>query len=297
MKNEFLSLMKSDAALVEGVLKSRFDETAPQELHDLQEAQKYSLFAGGKRIRPIIVLAFCRLFGGADEAALPYAAAVEMMHTASLIHDDLPAIDNDDLRRGMPTSHKKFGESVAILAADGLFMDAFYEVASNPFVSASVTKDALRVFTYASGTRGLVGGEYVDVASEGKKISLDTLKIMHSMKTGALICASAQLGALAAGVSLDSQEMRDVSDYAESIGLAFQVLDDVLDVYGNTEELGKNIGSDKERGKNTFLNFLSLDEAVKYSQELTARGVEAIEKYKGSEFLCALAHYLSERKS
>lgn len=297
MDNGLLMRMKKDAELINGALDAslgRYDDGA---LLGLTEAKKYSLLAGGKRIRPILTLEFCRLFGGADDAALPFAAAVEMIHTASLIHDDLPAIDNDDLRRGRPTNHKVFGEANALLAADALFMDAFGTVAENKSVSPEIAVHAIRMLSSATGTVGLVGGEYIDVASEGKDISRETLKKMHSLKTGALIRASAQLGALAAGISPDSRAMADTVKYAESIGLAFQIIDDVLDATGTASELGKMPGRDEKAKKSTYLGFYTQAEALAYANDLTAGAVEAIEKYEGNGFLTDLAFYLTQRRN
>ncbi len=289
--------MASDAERVNRELEKRFSDFSDTALSGLAEAQKYSLLSGGKRIRPILTLAFSRLFGGSDEAAMPYALAVEMIHTASLIHDDLPAIDNDDLRRGRPTNHKVFGEAAAILAGDALFMDAFGLVASNGAVSAECTVHAVRSLSLATGTLGLVGGEYTDVTGEGKRLSLPELKKMHSMKTGALIRTAAELGALSAGVLPEDGRMRSAVKYAESIGLAFQIVDDVLDVTGNTAELGKSVGSDAAASKNTYLNFYTPSEALKYARELTDEAVLAISEYEGNEFLTDLALYLAQRRN
>ncbi len=293
--------LKSNLERLQGeinmALRTRFDTCSDRELSGLLDAQKYSLFLGGKRIRPVLTLAFAELFGGTAEAAMPYAIAVEMIHTASLIHDDLPSIDNDDLRRGAPTNHKVFGEAAAVLAADGLFMDAFAAVAENTLVQDSVRADAALVLARAVGSFGLVGGEYIDVVSEGREISLSTLKKMHAKKTGALIRASVELGALAAGVSLKDPRMADAALYAEAIGLSFQVVDDVLDVTGTTEELGKPIGSDREEGKITFLKFYSPSEALEYASTLTKEAISVISKYEGSEFLAELADFLVKRRS
>ncbi len=289
--------MSSDAEAVTLALNEYLKSNPPSELCGIREAQRYSLLAGGKRIRPILCLAFCRLFGGRAEAAMPYAIALEMVHTASLIHDDLPAIDNDDLRRGVPTNHKKFGEATAILAADGLFMDAFALIARNGNVSPELTRAATELFSDAVGTRGLVGGEYVDVISEGKSISLDTLKKMHSMKTGALIRASVRLGVIAAGISPDSPEMKDAEKYAENVGLAFQIVDDVLDITGTVEELGKEVRSDEREGKCTFLSYFTPEEALDYAERLTDEAVSAVSGYEGHEFLEQLARLLSKRRS
>lgn len=261
----------------------------------LSEAQKYSLTAGGKRIRPVLTLAFCELFGGKIEAALPYAIAVEMIHTASLIHDDLPSIDNDVLRRGKPTCHVVFGEALALLAADGLFMDAFGRAAANPHVTPELTAEAIKKLSFATGSRGLVGGELLDVLGEGSDLSQVELDTVHSMKTGALIRVSCELGALAAGVFSDEEKMTDAVTYAESIGLAFQIVDDVLDAKGTVEKLGKTPGKDEGANKTTYLTFYTESEAIAMAENLTDRARKAISRYVGSDFLSELADTLVKR--
>ncbi len=297
MNGQLIEQMKKDAQCVNALLEKIYSGNRDEELNGIIESMNYSLMAGGKRIRPIIALAFCRLFGGSDEAVLPYTAALEMVHTASLIHDDLPCIDDDELRRGRPTNHVVFGESTALLAGDGLLMDAYGLIAKNSFVSAEINVQAIRVLSDCTGTHGLVGGEFIDVMGEESPLSLESLKKMDAYKTGALIKASAYLGALAAGVSLYDERMADVNVYAENIGLAFQIVDDVLDVIGSAEELGKNPGADAKEKKSTYLSFYSVDEAVKYAKELTRDAVNAISKYENSEFLRDLAIYLTDRRN
>ena len=289
--------MKKDAELVNSSLKRTYSENCDEELLKIIEAMEYSLMAGGKRIRPIIALAFCRLFGGRDEAALPYGCALEMVHTASLIHDDLPCIDNDELRRGRPTNHVVFGESTALLAGDGLLMDAYGVIAKNNLVAPEFNLSAIKVLSDCTGTHGLVGGEFIDVMGEDTPLGLQSLRKMDAYKTGALIKASALLGCLAAGVELCDERIKDVTLYAENIGQAFQIVDDVLDVIGSAEELGKNPGADAKEKKSTYLSFYSVDEAIKYAKELTRDAVDAISKYENSEFLCDLAIYLTDRRN
>ena len=289
--------MKKDAELVNSSLKRTYSENCDEELLKIIEAMEYSLMAGGKRIRPIIALAFCRLFGGRDEAALPYGCALEMVHTASLIHDDLPCIDNDELRRGRPTNHVVFGESTALLAGDGLLMDAYGVIAKNNLLAPEFNLSAIKVLSDCTGTHGLVGGEFIDVMGEDTPLGLQSLRKMDAYKTGALIKASALLGCLAAGVGLCDERIKDVTLYAENIGQAFQIVDDVLDVIGSAEELGKNPGADAKEKKSTYLSFYSVDEAIKYAKELTRDAVDAISKYENSEFLCDLAIYLTDRRN
>lgn len=289
--------MKADAALVNAALNALYSDNKDKELERIIESEKYSLMAGGKRIRPIIALAFCRLFGGCAEAAIPYAVALEMIHTASLIHDDLPCIDNDELRRGRPTNHTVFGESTALLAGDGLLMDAFGVVAGNKHLSPEINAEAVIYLSARVGTHGLVGGEFIDVEGEEKNLSLDELKKMDAYKTGALIKASAVLGALAAGVRLSDKRIADAELYAENIGLAFQIVDDILDVTGSAETLGKNPGQDSKENKTTYLSHYSLDEAKAYANALTKEAIASIKKYEGSELLSELAEYLANRNN
>jgi len=296
-QNDFSARLESDAALVERALEVLPFKNADADLKGITDAQKYSLLAGGKRIRPIIALAFCRLFGGEDDAVMPYAVALEMVHTASLIHDDMPCIDNDDLRRGKPTNHKIFGESTALLAGDGLFIDAFRVIAENEKLRKEVNCEAILTLSREAGTGGIVGGEFIDILGELVTFDLNTLEKMHKLKTGALIRASAILGALAAGVGREDARMRDVITYADAIGLTFQIIDDVLDVMGTADALGKNPGADTKENKTTYLSFFSVSEAKIKAAELTALAVAAMEKYEGSQFLIALAKYLLTRES
>ena len=286
-------LLHRDATLTEARLKDYYEED--EDIKILLDSERYSLFAGGKRVRPVLALEFCKLFGGREEAALPFACGLEMIHTASLIHDDLPCMDNDDLRRGKPTNHKVFGETMALLAGDSLLIGAFEAVASNPEVTPEIAARAAAYLASCTGRYGMVGGQVMDLQGEHRKLTLDELLKLHSMKTGALINASCVLGALAAGVSPDSKAMQDTVTYAEKIGLAFQILDDLLDKIGNVEELGKNVGMDEAREKNTFLSFFSPDEAKEYIDRLTEEALVAIRPYPGSDALCSFTLWLSKR--
>lgn len=287
-------LMHRDATLTENRLKSYYEED--EDIKILLDSERYSLFAGGKRVRPVLTIEFCKLFGGREEAALPFACGLEMIHTYSLIHDDLPCMDNDDLRRGKPTNHKVFGETIAVLAGDALLTGAFEAVAGNEEVAPEIAAKAAAYLASCAGRYGMVGGQVIDLQGEHKKLSLDELIKLHSMKTGALINAACVLGALAAGVSPDSKAMRDTVTYAEKIGLAFQILDDLLDVVGSAEELGKNIGMDEAHEKNTFLSFFTPAEAKEYAERLTDDAIKAISPYPGSDSLCSLALWLAARK-
>lgn len=266
-------------------------------LAELTEAQNYSLSAGGKRIRPLLVLLTARLFGGKSESAMPYALAVELIHTASLIHDDMPEIDNDDLRRGKPTNHKVYGESTALLAGDGLFIDAFSLLSGNTALDDTANIRAVRILSQAAGSLGLVGGEFIDIKCEGRKIDIETLRTMHSKKTGALILAAARLGAVAAGVSEGDERYLDISEFAKGIGLAFQIVDDALDKVATEDTLGKPIGSDERCEKATYLSFYSPTDALLLAEKITEQALSHIEKYEGSETLISLARELAYRKS
>ena len=260
----------------------------------LDEAARYSLMAGGKRVRPALVLEFCRLFGGDADRALPFAAAIEMTHTQSLIHDDLPAIDDDDLRRGRPTNHKVYGEAIAIFAGDAMTMDAYKLLVSADFDPA-VLVEAVRILSRASGESGMIRGQVIDIYGETHRLTLEELLTLHRHKTGALIRASAELGVIAAGYSMDSPQMKAAEEYADKVGLAFQVIDDILDATSTMEELGKSVGGDAEHNKNTFLTFYSAENAARYAESLTEEAIRAIEGYAGAERLISLARYLAVR--
>ena len=247
-------------------------------------------------MRPALTLEFCRLFGGDPPNALPFAAAVETIHTFSLIHDDLPCMDDDDLRRGRPTNHKVFGEAYALLAGDGLALDAFGMAASNGAVSPEARVEAVRLLSAASGTAGMVRGQIVDMFGEQNTLTYEELLFLHAHKTGALIRVAAQLGVLAAGLGADSPEMEAAVGYAERIGLAFQVIDDILDVTSTPEAIGKSVGGDADPHKNTFLSFKSIPEAEAFAASLTEEAIALLQPFDGSERLVALARYLAVRK-
>ncbi len=261
------------------------------------EAERYSVLGGGKRIRPLLVLEFCRLFGGDEKAALPFAAAIELMHCFSLIHDDLPCMDDDNLRRGKPTNHVVFGEAMALLAGDALAIRALGTAAENPHVSPASALAAVRALSRAAGENGMIGGQVMDLWGEENPLSIDQLNKLHACKTGALIRVAALLGCLAAGLDESDARVAAADAYAGQIGLAFQIVDDMLDCIGSEALLGKPIGSDSEQGKTTFLSFMSLDAAAERAAILTAHAKAAIALYSGSETLISLADYLLERQS
>lgn len=281
--------------LVNTSLENRYKD-AQRTYSKLYEAMRYSLLSGGKRIRPALTLETCQMLGGQKEAALPFAIAIESVHTYSLIHDDLPCMDDDDLRRGKPTNHKVFGEAYAVLAGDGLLTDAFMLCANNDKVDIKTALSAVKVLSESAGSYGMVQGQAIDMFGEDNELSFEELKELHAGKTGAMIRASVQLGCLSAGVNEDDPRYIDLTEFANRIGLVFQIVDDVLDVTSNIEVLGKNTGADKANGKTTFLSFFTIDEAMAYARRCTDEAVEIIQKYKGSERLIDLALYLCERK-
>ena len=287
-------ILAEDAALTESLLDTLYRGGGRCD-GVLDEACRYSLMAGGKRVRPALTLEFCRLFGGEPQNALPFGAAVEMIHTFSLIHDDLPCMDDDDLRRGRPTSHKVFGEAYALLAGDGLALDAFGMAASNRAVSAEARAQAVLLLSEAAGCGGMVRGQITDMFGEGNTLTYEELLFLHTNKTGALIRVAAQLGVLAAGYGVDTPEMQAAVGYAERIGLAFQVIDDILDVTSTPEAMGKSVGGDADHHKNTFLSFQSIPEAKAFAESLTEEAVALVALYEGSERLIALARYLAVR--
>ena len=258
----------------------------------LREAMAYSLLSGGKRIRPVVTLAVCRLFGGEERSALPLACGLEMMHTSSLIHDDLPCMDDDDLRRGRPTSHKVFGEDMAVLAGDGLLIASF-ETLADPGLPADMAARAVRCLAKAAGPAGMVGGQVLDLLGEGKTLNYEEIETIQRLKTGCMIEAAARLGAIAAGSTPEQEEA--AAAYARCLGLAFQIRDDVLDVVGDEATFGKPIGSDEANEKSTFVSLLGLEECQRKVEELSARAEAYLAPYEGRDFLCGLAKTLAVR--
>ncbi len=276
--------------LIEGNLSSFFDTKS----NLLKESMLYSLNAGGKRLRPILLLEFCNIFSGEYKNALPYAVAIEMIHTYSLIHDDLPCMDNDDLRRGKPTNHIKFSENVALLAGDSLLNTAF-EIISNPIYAKNFqTEQVLRVvqeFSSCSGINGMIYGQMLDIRGEVSNIS--ELETLHLNKTGKLLKASCVSGAILGGAN--DEEVQKVANFALNLGLAFQIKDDILDKYGNEEQLGKPIGSDEENDKKTFLSYKTKEECEFLVEKYTKIAIENIKDFKGSDFLIDLSNNLVKR--
>jgi len=259
------------------------------------EAMRYSTLGGGKRIRAFLVLEFCRLFGGSEEAAMPYACALECIQAYSLIHDDLPCMDDDDLRRGKPSCHKKFDEAIALLAGDALLTLAFELCASNSYASHKSVRLAVKTLAHESGACGMVGGQALDLANEIS--GYDDLRTIYNKKTCALITAACLLGYFAAVDKPIQKDIDNIKLYANAIGLAFQIHDDVLDVKSDTVTLGKAVGSDEKNNKKTALAFMSLKEAESEEALLTLLAVEAVSDYADSDVLCKLAIWLLARKS
>ena len=286
----FQRRLEEDQRLVEEALQGRFQ--ASGRYADLTEAMEYSLLAGGKRIRPVLTLECCRLCGGEPEAALPFACGVEMVHTYSLIHDDLPAMDDDDLRRGRPTNHKVYGEATAILAGDGLLTAAF-ETLAGARLPAERVAEAVCCLAREAGPEGMVGGQALDMAGEGRALTRKELELLQSLKTGALISAAAELGCIAAGGT--AEQRAAVRTYAQCLGRAFQIQDDILDVTGTAAELGKPVGSDRTNEKSTFVTALGLEESHALVRAFTSRAEAALEGFDSPEFLVQLARTLAQR--
>lgn len=288
----FKEQLSADTARVETRLKDIFSGEPPR--GDIYPAMEYSLLAGGKRLRPILTLECCRLCGGDVERALPLGCAVEMVHTYSLIHDDLPSMDNDDLRRGKPTNHKVFGEATAILAGDGLLTAAFGVIVAARELTEQQRLEAVRALSEAAGPRGMVGGQILDMDGEDRALSRSEIEELQRLKTGALICCAARLGCIAAGA--DELTAKAIEGYAQRLGLAFQVRDDILDVTGSQDDLGKPIGSDTEQGKTTFVTLLGLEECQRWVEQLSDEACRCLDGLKGTEFLRELAKVLVLRE-
>ena len=279
-------------SFIENYLKSIYPafRSEPQEL--LFDAMEYSLLAGGKRLRPIFVLDFCRMCGGNWENAAPFAAALEMIHTYSLIHDDLPSMDNDDYRRGRKTNHKVYGEAMAILAGDGLLTDAFLVASSANLPDPSKMALAIRVLAQNAGSLGMVGGQVLDIMSEERQISEKEIIDIQSRKTGALINAACILGVIAAGGS--EEQLAAAAGFAGALGLAFQIRDDMLDVIGTQEEMGKGVGTDAV--KNTFVRLYGLEKCEELVKKYTDTAIEILSAFENNSYMIQLAKSLTDRR-
>lgn len=302
-------MMKSDIMTAEninnfenyiGIINDRLDKYKNETMQhiaeqcDVAEAMWYSLSAGGKRIRPVLVMEFCRVCGGDTKNAEAAACAIEMIHTFSLIHDDLPCMDNDDYRRGKPSCHKAYGEATALLAGDALENLAFGIIA-DAVIPDSVKVRLVQTLAKAVGVNGMIGGQVIDTEYEGKNIPEEMLLRMYSMKTSALLKAACLMGCICA--EADEEKMTAAIKYAENLGLAFQIIDDILDITGNEQQLGKPIGSDAANGKITYASLNGLEKSNSYAAKLTENALDSLSAFENTEFLKELTLYLLKRSN
>ena len=284
--NEFI-------VLFEEYLKNTVDENDTDVLK-LTNSMNYSLLAGGKRIRPFLLCEFYKLCGG-KENVFPFAAALEYIHTYSLIHDDLPCMDDDDLRRGKPSNHKKFGEDIALLAGDALLTEAFFKAATTQNVKSEYLVKAIEKLSYYAGYKGMIAGQIIDLSSEGKIVSSQTVEKLNNLKTGALLCAACEIGCILAGANQETVENARV--FAKNLGLAFQITDDILDKTADQAVLGKPVGSDDKNQKTTFLSLYGMEYCKQAVKDITNNAITALENIKGdTATLKELALYLCDRK-
>jgi geranylgeranyl diphosphate synthase type II len=294
--NEFERSLTEKAKIIESALDYYLpgEDAFPQKIH---RAMRYSAMAGGKRIRPIMVMEAAKLFGLPCEKVLPTACGIEMIHTYSLIHDDLPVMDNDDYRRGKLTCHKVFGDAIALLAGDALLTHAFLVIAQNSHiegVSPSAVIDVIEKVSNAAGSYGMVGGQVVDIESSGEMIDEKTLFYMDLHKTGCLIQVSLWSGARLAGAS--AEDLKAMEDYGEKVGLIFQIVDDILDLKGDEKLLGKPVGSDLRNKKSTFPHIYGLDKSVELVKKLSAEAKDLISAYENSDFFVQLVDFFVSRQ-
>lgn len=280
-------------------IKCYLDKIIPKQheyINTILDSMRYSILAGGKRLRPILMMGVGELYECCMEDILPYAAGIEMIHTYSLIHDDLPGMDNDDYRRGRLTNHKVYGEGIAILAGDALLNFAFEHMLEYAYKRNEMkyVKAALEI-AHASGINGMIGGQVVDLECENKKVNIEVLNFMHNNKTGALITASVKAGAIVSNAS--SEDLKRLTDYAHDLGLAFQIVDDILDMIGDEKKLGKKTGSDSKNSKATYISMVGMDNAKLTAKKLTSNALNQIMYYgERSEYLCQLTEYLLNRE-
>lgn len=288
-KQEIKDLQKRIDKYIEGMLIPE----SPNKI--IYESMKYSLAAGGKRIRPILCLKTYEMLGGESQDIMELAMAIECIHTYSLIHDDLPAMDNDDYRRGLLTNHKVYGEDIAILAGDGLLNLAFEKMIgwAMDYENPSNGLKAIYKLAKSAGVEGMIGGQVVDVKTNGCAVDMETINYIQLNKTSALIEASILVAALAKGVK--DEQLKNLEIYARNIGISFQIKDDILDVTSSLEELGKNIGSDMQNDKSTFLSFHSIEESEAIIEEMKMKALDAINQFENNQFFIDLADYLVSR--
>ena len=278
---------------IENYLSDKIANYPDQPQQELFDAMRYSLLAGGKRLRPIFAFDFCRMCGGDWKNAAPFAAAIEMIHTYSLIHDDLPSMDNDDFRRGRPTNHKVYGEAMAILAGDALLTDAFLTAASAQLPDPSKMSLAISVLAQCAGSLGMVGGQVLDIKSEERELTEEEVIAIQSRKTGALVNAACVLGVIAAGGT--EEQIQAAAGFAGLLGLAFQIRDDMLDVIGTQEEMGKGVGTDA--AKNTFVRLHGLEKCEELVNRYTAQAIDLLKVFPDAGYMTELAHSLTSRKN
>ena len=279
-------------AYIEDFLKSWYTRFHDEPQKELFEAMEYSLLAGGKRLRPYFAFEFCRLCGTDWKNAAPFAAAVEMIHTYSLIHDDLPCMDNDDFRRGRPTNHKVYGEAMAVLAGDALLTDAFAVAATAVLPDPRDLGFAISVLSECAGSLGMVGGQVLDIKAEQRECTEEEILNIQSRKTGALINSACVLGVIAGGGS--EEQLSAASQFAGALGLAFQIRDDMLDVIGTEEEMGKGVGTDDT--KNTFVRLYGIEKCEELVNRYTQVAIDALDAFEDTDDLIALAKALTERR-
>lgn len=293
---DFKQELNNNVELINNLLK-KYIRTSECPEKRLNESMEYSLMAGGKRIRPILIMSTYKLFQNDIDNCLQFAVAMEMVHTFSLIHDDLPGIDNDDYRRGKLTNHKMFNEATAILAGDGLLNNAYILICQDIINSSDENKQRKiqSLHEFSNGIDRMISGEYVDTEYEGKQVASEYLEYMHKNKTGALIRASVRIGAILGGAN--EEELEKLTQYAEKIGLAFQVKDDILSEIGDEKVMGKPVGNDRERGKCTYVTKYGLEPAEKMLKDITKESIENLKMFgEKADFLKELALYIENRK-
>ena len=279
-------------AFIEDYLKNIYQEFKDEPQKSLFDAMEYSLLAGGKRLRPIFAMDFCRMCGGDWKNAAPFAAAVEMIHTYSLIHDDLPSMDNDDFRRGRPTNHKVYGEAMAILAGDALLTDAFMVAASAKLPNPQDMGFAISVLAQGAGSLGMVGGQVLDIQAESRELTEQEVIDIQSRKTGALINDACVLGVIAGGGT--EEQIAAAARFAGALGMAFQIRDDMLDVIGTKEEMGKGVGTDA--AKNTFVRLYGLEKCEELVKKYTDTAISMLDAFDEKEYMISLAKSLTDRR-
>ena len=291
----FKSSLKYRVDYIEKLLKEHMPEEKGYQ-KTIFEAMNYSLKAGGKRLRPILTLEACRIVGGNEEDVIPFAIAIEMIHTYSLIHDDLPALDDDDLRRGRPTNHKVYGDAMAILAGDGLLNYAFEIMLSSSIGKENPAKylNAINEIAKSSGVYGMIGGQVVDIESEDKKIEMEKLDFIHLNKTAAIIVGCMRAGAIIGDAT--EEQLENITKYATNIGLSFQIADDILDITGDESKKKKKVGSDIDNNKSTYPSLIGLEKSKEIANDLINEAKTRISNIKGdTEFLNDLAEYIVAR--